>query len=195
MFTTLVGLKLEDVKRFKNVKFKFFVLHLPDNLNSTKIPINDQYKNVLVETLQTTRVDQVSIHNENLVSCERAGLSRDAPKRNLHGWFYCCKLEYPQFVLLPNCDVVLCGMDFALENILGNLLVDSYEDILASPKLQTILKDRHKFSSHTICRRCTGAEPLHKHQFYKLAQWVYRRLKNPREDKASKPYPSKPSTG
>lgn len=52
-------------------------------------------------------------------------------------------------VLLPNGEVSLCCMDYALENIIGNLWQQSYDDVV--PKVN---------SCFDICRRCeNGIDP------------------------------------
>jgi len=52
-------------------------------------------------------------------------------------------------VLLPNGDVSLCCMDYSLENILGNLYEQSFDDVV--PKYK---------SCFDICRRCeNGIDP------------------------------------
>ena len=45
---------------------------------------------------------------KKFISNERAGQCNDSPKRHVRGWFFCEKLLSGQFVMLPNCDVVLC---------------------------------------------------------------------------------------
>ena len=55
-------------------------------------------------------------------------------------------------VVLPNGDVSLCCMDYSLEKILGNIIEDSYDDIMPTP-LQTF----------DICGRCeNGISPSEK---------------------------------
>jgi hypothetical protein len=52
-------------------------------------------------------------------------------------------------VLLPNGDVSLCCMDYSLENILGNLNKQSFDEVV--PKYK---------SCFDICRRCeNGIDP------------------------------------
>lgn len=53
-------------------------------------------------------------------------------------------------VLMPNGDVSLCCMDYNLDNILGNLYNQSYNDLLPKP-----------FSCFKICRNCENAIDLH----------------------------------
>ena len=49
-------------------------------------------------------------------------------------------------VLLPNGDVSLCCMDYGLDNIIGNLNTQPYEDVI--PEAQTCYK---------ICNSCENA--------------------------------------
>jgi hypothetical protein len=51
--------------------------------------------------------------------------------------------------MLPNGDVSLCCMDYGLENILGNLFTQSYEEILPEPY--------HTFRICTFCEN--GVNP------------------------------------
>jgi len=71
------------------------------------------------------------------------------------GWFLCRKLgRNPQVVMLPNCDVVLCCMDFGLKHKLGNLLDQSYLDIVNSPNFQKIRSNRFHWDGDCLCREC-----------------------------------------
>jgi organic radical activating enzyme len=54
-------------------------------------------------------------------------------------------------VLLPNGDIVLCCMDYSLDNILGNLYAQEYNDIL--PELNT---------SFELCKFCENGTPIKK---------------------------------
>jgi FkbM family methyltransferase len=52
-------------------------------------------------------------------------------------------------VVLPNGDVSLCCMDYGLEQILGNLYTDNYDDIMPKP-----------FSCFALCQKCeNGVKP------------------------------------
>jgi len=67
---------------------------------------------------------------------------------------------YDHNVLLPNGDIVLCCMDYGLKNIIGNLLVSSYEELYLSPVMVKLMKENKKFgySKCTICKSCTNAK-------------------------------------
>jgi hypothetical protein len=165
LYTTLVGLKPENVERLKRCN-PFLVLHLPDNLGRSKIPITETYKDTLVTVLRLMRIDGFSIMNDNMVPDPRAGLIRSTLERHVRGPFYCQKLVTPQFVMLPNCDVILCCQDFGLENRLGNLLDHSFMEVARSPKYRDICARRFKKDDEGICRKCIYAVPL-KHEFAK----------------------------
>ena len=67
-------------------------------------------------------------------------------------------------ILLPDGSVVLCCMDYGLTHILGNLLCDSYENVLSSKEMMYV---RHKLTINDnqefICRKCHSARPIEKH--------------------------------
>jgi sulfatase maturation enzyme AslB (radical SAM superfamily) len=160
LYSTLVGLKTAEVERLKNCNPKL-VLHLPDNLGNTKIPITETFMKTLVKVFQTLRVDEFSVMNANFVSNERAGLCPNSPERKIRGWFYCSKLISPQFVMLPNCDIVLCCMDFGLKHRLGNLLEMSYAEIVDSSEFRNVRLSRFRRGNYSLCKRCAWAIPLH----------------------------------
>lgn len=170
LYSTLVGMQEEDVKTLSELSLSYFCLHLPDNKGNTKISITQKYKDVLSLALQKLRIDEVSIMNDNFIKWdnERAGLVRNAPKRNLKGFFNCGLLESPQFVMLPNCDVVLCCMDFGIKHILGNLLKQTFDEIVAAPEYTKIRANRYKLSGDTICRKCSVATPIVEYNLWKI---------------------------
>jgi sulfatase maturation enzyme AslB (radical SAM superfamily) len=151
--STLVGLKTEDVGRLERCKPKL-TIHLPDNLGNAKIPITETYKNTLVEVLIKMKVSDFAIMNENFVSNQRAGLCKNSEKIHRTGWYWCIKLVAPQFVMLPNCDVVLCCMDFGLKHKLGNLLEQSYSEIVDSSAFSAIRNNRFHWDGDSLCRNC-----------------------------------------
>ena len=59
---------------------------------------------------------------------------------------------YDRNVLLPNGDVVLCCMDYNLTHILGNLLTQTYEEIMQGKPLQDLIQinESSEFSKCSI---------------------------------------------
>lgn len=73
---------------------------------------------------------------------------RSAPEKN-HDTTCGCPEELYHNVMLPNGDVSLCCMDYSIENILGNLFTQRYNDIM--PAMKTCFD---------ICRKCeNGVHP------------------------------------
>lgn len=66
---------------------------------------------------------------------------------------------YDHNVVMPNGDVLLCCMDYSLQNIIGNLLETDYWDLFSSPVMQKIriLNQKPEFSAESICKSCTTA--------------------------------------
>jgi hypothetical protein len=164
--STLVGADLADVERLACCNLKEFIFHLPDNLGNAKIPITETYKEVLASAFTKLTVTGTSIMNSRFISNWRAGSCDDSPSIHIEGRFYCFKLYTPQFVLLPNCDLQLCCMDFQLKHKVGNLLTESWDDIINQGEYKR-LKNQPK---NVICRNCVYAVPYFKH----LAKWFYK---------------------
>jgi radical SAM protein with 4Fe4S-binding SPASM domain len=67
--------------------------------------------------------------------------------------------DYHANVLLPNGDIILCCMDYGLKHQLGNLLTQSYDDILNGAEIQKIhkLNNQLGFTQETLCKSCNDA--------------------------------------
>ena len=63
---------------------------------------------------------------------------------------------YDRNVLLPDGSVVLCCMDYKLKHIIGNLLTQSYEEIMTGEALTEIIKwnEESNFNKCSICKSC-----------------------------------------
>jgi len=165
LFSTLVGLKPENIERLRQCSPEV-ILHLPDNLGNAKIPVTENYKNTLDLVLKNLNVTGYYVMDEKFISNERAGQCNDSPKRHVQGWFFCEKLLAGQFVMLPNCDVVLCCMDYGLKHPLGNLLKQSWDEILNSEEYQKVQANRYKFDGDVLCRSCVWASLSFRSKYY-----------------------------
>ena len=69
---------------------------------------------------------------------------------------------YDRNVLLPNGDVVLCCMDYNLTHILGNLLTQTYEEVMQGKPLQDLiaLNEAPEFNKCSICKSCENVRRL-----------------------------------
>ncbi|MDR1993702.1 MAG: SPASM domain-containing protein [Nitrososphaerota archaeon] len=165
LFSTLVGLKSKDVKRLSHCNPEV-TLHLPDNLGNAKIPLTQAYRDTLTAAIKQLRISTFYIMNERFITNERAGSCANTQERHLRGWLFCEKLYVPQFVMLPNCDVVLCCMDFGLKHPLGNLASQSWLDITRSAEYQRVCTNRFKTKGDILCRRCAWASANFRTRYY-----------------------------
>lgn len=86
----------------------------------------------------------------------------DIPHRNINGPIKCVLTSriLNKNVLLPNGDVLLCCMDYGMEYILGNLLVNDYSSIFESPTFLSVINKMDDDSLDLICRHCYNAAEI-----------------------------------
>ena len=180
-FSTLVGMKLEDVDEIKHIPFDAFHIHLPDTEMFAKIAVNSKYLDVL-KTVLTSGIKNVScmtmgsmhpkikeildIKVEPEAMQSRAGnlqIVKNKFERKL-GPLSCNMTSREDLedllngnVLLPNGDVALCCMDYGLQNILGNLLKCNYDELFHTDAFKKIREKMKSQDSDIICRNCSEA--------------------------------------
>ncbi|MCR4924793.1 MAG: SPASM domain-containing protein [Clostridiales bacterium] len=186
--TTLVGMTKEKFAEIRDIPIANFTLHLPDKDNYAKIPITEQYIELLKMVLDwkwlkngsyipvvdkangqgalPKEVEQI-IHGKVLFHSEladRAGNLADSDIYSigtLNGRIRCnYSPDISNFVMMPNGDVYLCCMDFGLRHKIGNILEQSYEDLLKSSELQKIRKAMDSDDGECLCRHCTEAQVI-----------------------------------
>lgn len=64
---------------------------------------------------------------------------------------------YHSSVLLPNGDITLCCQDYGLKHILGNILHQTYEEIMSGAEITKIksVNDSLEFSDQSLCKTCS----------------------------------------
>jgi hypothetical protein len=69
---------------------------------------------------------------------------------------------YDRNVLLPNGDVVLCCMDYNLKHIIGNLLTQTYDEMMEGKPLQDLIKmnEADGFDKCSICKSCENVRKI-----------------------------------
>lgn len=184
LFTTLVGLDMETLERVLALPFSIVCLHTPDEKGYANIPITPSYLQMLRKIVDakgrdgnpfvTTANCQSSPHPDILPITEgklkiwveltdRAGNldpNDDAlAHTEKHGRISCTRANnVDHFVLLPDGSVVLCCNDFGMQHVLGNLLENSYEEIVHGEEMRNI--KRGMVMDETIpvlCRKCVYA--------------------------------------
>jgi len=181
LYTTLVGMKLEDVDVLKHINFYRVKFHLPDSENYAKIAVNENYLDV-VKKIHSSKIKNLeymtmgTLHNKikdvigkNILPDymnDRAGnLDVGGKTAKKFGPLLCvCSMNskgnrLDSNVLLPNGDVCLCTCDYGMDYILGNLVTSSYKSLFEG---DVFLDAERKMSSHDgdiMCRTCEYAIP------------------------------------
>jgi hypothetical protein len=176
--TTLVGMQKEDIMQMGKVPFIKFAVHLPDNAAHTKIKVDENYLEVL-ETLISSKLQKqffkyhkekntdlateikelLQMHNKKAHSFglnNRAGYSKTEYNYFLPNKAKKLKAcsDFRHNILLPNGDVVLCHMDWAMQHVLGNLGEISYNELYTSDEFEIIQQALSNPKSALLCRQC-----------------------------------------
>ena len=183
--TTLVGMSMEDAHRLVKLPVEVVTLHTPDQDGHAVIPMTKEYFEVLDFLLESKKNDnspfldtancQSTPHPEiirfinnrvsfaNLVLIDRAGNlgGTEIDEKVCHIGKIVCErsVGLNRNVLLPDGTVVLCCMDFGLQHELGNLLYDSYDDIINGQIMQNIKKNMTD-GGEVLCRKCSFARQV-----------------------------------
>lgn len=171
IYTTLSGMKPEDVELIRNIPFLHFCIHLPDSEGRMRLPITDEYLRTLkaaVEVIphnfvvfgplhpQVREVIGQNIHDSTPGLISRAGNVKPLAIEPKKGKLKCsaCGPNLDHNVLLPNGDVLLCCMDYGQDHILGNLSTVDYESLFHGKVYRKIMQGLEDENSDIKCRRC-----------------------------------------
>jgi len=177
VFTTLLGVKEEDIEILQNIQLHTFWVHLPSNDKLENLTVDHKYISVLNKLISSKIPASYHIHGKSLHDkiilpdnilvinegiCDRAGTTNlkacfpNQPQNNNLGSISCIRGMH-QNVLLPNGDVALCCMDYELKHILGNLADSKLKSLYSSREYRTVLKGLSNKSVDIICRKCNFA--------------------------------------
>ena len=181
VFSTLVGMTLEDVDILNKVKLFRLTIHLPDKEKYAKIALTNEFKQILKKivtlpvqntyfmTMGTVPEDieniiGVKIHPSQMVNW--AGHVDDGlvTERN-EGPLVCSMHEdrdnkHIPPLILPSGDVVLCCKDWSMEYILGNLLECTFEELYQSKTYKEVIQKMASENENVLCRNCEFAIPI-----------------------------------
>lgn len=161
VYSTLVGLTPRKLEPLLDLEYSEFVVHLPDSEDIAHINITDNYLKVLLAVKDNIdNADYICMTPKahpkirhyfpetfQFIDNMRAGNVGHGKPPYVEDP-QCVKLVTPQFVMLPNCDVVLCCMDFGLQHRLGNLLRHSYTSL-----------EQNMHAHYELCHTCLWAKP------------------------------------
>lgn len=188
LFTTLVGADMDMVKEISLLPLNRLVLHVADKMGYAKIHTSESYYRKIEYLINAKKADGetplVSLCNAQAEPDERVKeicegkyeilttmLDRAGnlegeellSKKQEKGCLSCtlCGTLANRNVLLPDGSLLLCCMDFGMKHVLGNLLEQSYEDILSGDEVLYIREGlRGNIQNDILCRKCTNARVI-----------------------------------
>lgn len=165
IFTTLTGITQEIYNNIRKLNFEYFCIHVPDAGFNTKLRATKEYCQLLqyiVDNPPKAKKFWFSMHGdyhpliwpiiegfevENSMIDRAGNLDKHTVKFKHDGDVKCAISNFDQNVVLPNGQVVLCCMDYSMENVLGNLMVDRFENL-------------NRSASYDLCKKCNRAVPV-----------------------------------
>ena len=187
LYTTLVGVKREQIDQILSLPISFVVVHVADRMRYANIDTNDEYYEILSRFINARRKDGTPFVNMCNAQTEPDGKVREICEGKYEiltemtdragnlddiGLISNCisdgKISCSNYgtglnnnILLPDGTVVLCCMDFGLKHILGNINVDSFEDIMNSPEMKRVKEGMNGNQEIDIlCRSCSYARKI-----------------------------------
>lgn len=185
LYTTLVGVDVSIVEQLCEIPFGFVVLHLADKYGYANIPLTEEYYIMVDMLINMKRKDGRSFVNmcnaqaepdeKILELCEgkydmlttmfdRAGNLNDPQlfkKECLSGAISCslCGPKLDHNTLLPDGTLLLCCQDYSMKHVIGNLLENSYEEIINGNEIARVKHDMSVDGGDILCRHCSCAHP------------------------------------
>lgn len=137
LFTTLYGLKEEDIEKLCNLKLYDVCLHVPDPNGVVKHPGYPWYNDAVMRIVQSQPRVYFSIMNDMFVTCHREDFIRGKKSKRWILPRFCYKWIIPTPIIMPNGDTYFCCMDFGLNYYMGNILSEDYWSLVKKSKIPT----------------------------------------------------------
>ena len=94
------------------------------------------------------------------INPKKFGLKQTAKNTLVEGGYFCSYQRLNQGVLLPNGKVSLCCQDYGLEAIIGDLKINSIDEIYNSIEKNEDLRNKFTEGNFSPCKRCEHYSPL-----------------------------------
>lgn len=183
LFTTLVGMNVDQLRLIEDISFLLVVLHLPDEEGFANIPVTDEYRETIryilnMENNSRPFVDYANCQgtpDRNIMkmingririgNCQlndRAGNLNDGillHSERKNGRLFCKRSpKQTHWVLLPDGTVTLCCNDFGLQHVLGNLLESTFLEIREGAVYKNVRRQMIDiYDESMLCRNCLEA--------------------------------------
>lgn len=178
--TTLVGMSHLDFEKIKDIKFENFILHIPDQEGHSKFVITKEYLNLLEVVNKNIKIDYYSCHGtvheavKDIIDKNKyAGINlgdragnldlNNYHKEVLKGEIICYNGSEEQIggwmpVMLPDGSLILCCQDYGMKHVLGNLIVQSWDEICKGDVYTNFKNGLKDDSIDILCRKCGSAK-------------------------------------
>lgn len=189
LFTTLVGAKMEDIDKIISMPLNLVTLHVADKFGHAQIPVSQEYYEMVEKMISAKRKDGTPLVNNCSAQeeadeqikkicegrCEIVTVLHDRAgnleskgidimtQKGLQGKISCsfCSSKMNRNILLPDGTVLLCCMDYGMKHSLGNLLEDTYDEIMNSQEMQKVKHGINgDMSLDILCRNCSQAHEI-----------------------------------
>ncbi|WP_300791538.1 radical SAM/SPASM domain-containing protein [uncultured Acetatifactor sp.] len=186
LYTTLEGITKKDVDEILRLPFQFVGLHVADEKNYAKITVSEDYYEIVERMINATKPNGEPFINDmsaqaaplprilemcrgkyevlislqdragNLKGDDLAGRERLLTEERITCCFSGPKLN--NHVVLPDGTLLLCNMDYGMQHVLGNLLVDSYDEIRKGEEMRRVFAGiAGNQDVDLLCRKCLFA--------------------------------------
>lgn len=191
--TTLEGMREEDFEKIRDVPFESFVLHIPDQEGNSKFHVTEEYLRLLKLVDENVSVNYYSCHGtvsdtvrEIIDPVKYAGIELEDRAGNLdcgrhacwkQGEIICYHGSESQIsgwipVMFPDGSLVLCCMDYGMKHVLGNLITQSWDEIMESAEYRKFAEGLKDDSVDILCRKCGHAREVSRLPAMRLRQAV-----------------------
>ena len=187
LFTTLVGANMNDVAEIIKLPINLVTMHVADKYGHAQIPVSQEYYEMVKKMINAKRRDGTPLVNNCSAQedadervkeicegkCEIVTALHDRAgnlegenlikQRRLRGKISCsfCRQKMNRNVLLPDGTVLLCCMDYGMKHPLGNLLVETYDEIMSSKEMQKVKQGINGDETiNILCRNCSSAHEI-----------------------------------
>lgn len=184
LYTTLVGMKMEDIEKLKGIKFDRLVLHIPDEEYRSKFNIDKEYLRILEEFHKNFSINFYSCHGKvhpevkSIIDLKkyrdfkpqnRAGNleKEEFDKINWKGKIACYRAWSSEAwsvtftpEMLPDGTLLFCCQDYGLKHQIGNLVEQAWEEIQNGKEFQKVVAGFKDDTIDTLCRTCSCAKRL-----------------------------------
>lgn len=183
LYTTLVGLDKNRMGDLLSIPVGWVTLHVADSMGYAKIPLTDDYYDMVKTLLESKKEDGTAYVNLcNAQTTPEAGIlelckgkyeiltdMNDRAEKLEDGRLVSSSRHQEKIacgysgrilnrnVLLPDGTLILCMQDYGMRHIIGNLVEESFEEIMRGERIESIRKALLDPYSDVLCRSCSYA--------------------------------------